>query len=353
MVDLRITHAEAGLMMTVFSLPGAFALPIGLLSDRYDTRRLGVISLFLLSVGSFVVATSPTFTATLAGRLIGGIGSTTISVIAPAIIAQWFPRNELGTAMGVYGTGLPIAVTLSFILLSQLGILYSWRTPFYLSTMSSLIMLAVFSYFLGQAHGIKRMGRDNSALSPSVILDLRNREVWKMGLCFLLFMAGWTSFTTWAPTLLSNYKGVSLSNAGFLASLPMIVSLFCMPPLGWVSDRLGKRKSLVMVGSAVTTSLLLIIPGISEWALVVSFVMMGIAFALVPPAVFGLSGETLGPGSTGTSFGVLIMCSNLGMASPVLPGLIQDMTSSLQLTLASMAILTGSSFILAYFLRTR
>jgi MFS family permease len=347
MNDLRITHAEAGLIIAVFSIPG-LAIASGLLADRFGTRQLGVMSILSLALGSFIVAISPSFEAILIGRVIGGIGYVSVAVIAPAIISQWFPLGELGgTAMGIYATGLPVAVVTSFSLLGQFGIAYNWRLPFYIGVVISIVALGLFWRFVPEGPPMKKPREESPNAKARFRNNLTNRDAWKIGLYFFLFMAGWTSFTTWAPTLLSQFKGLSLATAGFLTSLPMIISLLFMPLLGWFSDRLRRRKVLLLMASALATVVLFIVPETLGLTLVISFVLMGIAFALVPPTIFSLTGEALGARSAGTSFGILNTCVSLGGIGPVLIGLVVDITASLPQSLAAIGIFMGLSAVLA------
>ena len=52
--DLNINYAQAGLLMSLFALPGIFiAIPSGMISDRFGMKKVGVASLILMIVGTF------------------------------------------------------------------------------------------------------------------------------------------------------------------------------------------------------------------------------------------------------------------------------------------------------------
>lgn len=125
-----VRGAEAGLLMSVVVVPGIFlALPAGFIVDRYGVRFIGFVSTVLTATGSFVTATANSFTTMLLGRLIVGIGGAFIVTALPTIIPQWFPREELGKAMGFYGTNMPLATILAFPTASLLMLNYGWRYP--------------------------------------------------------------------------------------------------------------------------------------------------------------------------------------------------------------------------------
>ncbi|MDG7036673.1 MAG: MFS transporter [Nitrososphaerota archaeon] len=130
--------------MTLFNLPGLFIILVGVLMDRFGARRAGTTFLGVLTIGTVIVASSATFIIALGGRLIGGVGAASIGVIAPAVISQWFDRDELGRAMGVYATGLPIATVVAFNVVGQLGIANGWRTSFLVQIPIDVVVLGLF-----------------------------------------------------------------------------------------------------------------------------------------------------------------------------------------------------------------
>lgn len=176
--------------------------------------------------------------------------------------------------------------------------------------------------------------------------------MWKITIYFFLVMAGWIGFTTWAPTLLNESKGVPLGYASFLTSIPMLISLAGLPIIGWLSDRIRKRRVLIFAGSALMTLLLLLLPYTPRWSLIPSFVILGIAFSFVPGTVFSIAGEVLGPGSSGTGFAILNTGANAGWAiAPYLIGLVLDYTGSATYSFLIMSIFVAPSIMLALLIR--
>ena len=60
--DLKISHTQAGLLMSLFTLPAVFlAILIGLLSDRWGSFKVGLTSFSLLIAGTLLFGLSRTF----------------------------------------------------------------------------------------------------------------------------------------------------------------------------------------------------------------------------------------------------------------------------------------------------
>lgn len=107
--DLHLNYTQSGLLMSLFALPGLFiSLLGGFLSDRYGMKPLGAGCFLLMIGGTLLVALGKTLHILWLGRIIAGTGAFTLSVFLPKLISQWFKGRELGFAMGVYNTGVPL-----------------------------------------------------------------------------------------------------------------------------------------------------------------------------------------------------------------------------------------------------
>ncbi len=77
-----LSHFKVGLLMGAISVPAVFlAIAVGLAVDRWEPRRIGVISLGLMFVGAVTFATAPTFGILFAGRLLFGVGGLVVNLM--------------------------------------------------------------------------------------------------------------------------------------------------------------------------------------------------------------------------------------------------------------------------------
>ena len=348
--DLSITYTEASFFQTLFNASGTVVILFGLASDIIGPRRLGALGIMSMVLGSLIVALSSTFGMALLGQLVEGIGSTAIGIVTLVVIPRWFPAKDLGKAMGVYATGLPIATVIAFNLLDQVGFAYGWRSTFYVNTVLEVVMLGIFVLVIRDGP-LRRTGdTDNNALK-AFTLNLRNKEAWKLGVFWLLSLGAWTAFSTWMPTILNESKGLSLAYASSLTSVPLGVSLVAMPLIGLFSDRVGKRKVFLFIGPALIVCAFLGISYTSGMTLILWFLVAGLGFSMVPPTVFSLNGELSRAGGGGSTFGILNECSSLGIVFPVLVGAVQDYTGGVTYSPFVISIIMGLSIVAAYFVR--
>src|SRR5699024_5593481 len=82
---------------------------IGYLGDRFDKKKIYLISLAVFILGSLSGALSPTLPLIIISRAVQGIAGGLMMPIAMALIFNSFPKDERGLAMGLYGIAAMIA----------------------------------------------------------------------------------------------------------------------------------------------------------------------------------------------------------------------------------------------------
>jgi len=131
------------------------------------------------------------------------------------------------------------------------------------------------------------------------------------------------------------------STAGGISSIIIFASMLCAPLAGHWVDRIGKRASLMILGS------LLLIPshlalGLTHIHPVFPMIILGISFVLIPAAMWPSIPLIVPKETVGTAFGLMTMIQNMGLALfPVANGWLRDITHAYtgsQLMFASLGI---------------
>jgi ACDE family multidrug resistance protein len=323
--ELRLTYAQAGLLMSLFALPGLFiSLLGGFLSDRYGMKSLGTICFILMIAGTLLVALGKDVRILWSGRVIAGIGGLTLSVLLPKLLSQWFKGRELGLAMGVFNTGIPLGSVISFGLFGRIGTLWGWRVAILLTGMYSLITLVLFIILYHLPPSDKMENTSSGGLFAS--LKEMGLPIWWVGMAWLWFNAAFVSFATFAPNLFLD-KGYTVEQSGLLIGIPLLGSLFLSTPTGYMVDRFRHQEWLIGVGGIALSILTLSFNFTSSFLLLV--ILMGIFSALIPAPIYSLPPEILRPRNLGLGFGVISTCSSIGLfAAPYLVGKTRDVTGS-------------------------
>jgi predicted MFS family arabinose efflux permease len=327
MPDMHLSHAQGGLLMSFFALPGLIvSIPAGLLADRYGQKTIGLVSLLLLILGSTVVATAQSFAILALGRVFSGIGGITLTVIAPQLLAQWFNGRRLGLALGLYNTVFPLGTVSSLNLFSRLGDNLGWRSCIWVSVGLGVIALLVFLWLYAPAP------RKVQAAPPepaSFYRDLRRSgtRIWLVAAGWMLFNAGLLSLLTFTPDLLTK-QGYSAAYAGFLTSLVMCPALILNPIIGYVTSRVGRMQLIIGIGGIIWASLVVWVPLAQEWILPLVLIL-GILQTTVPAPTTVLAAHVMEPGQWGLGYGIIATAQNIGvLIGPAAAGLVRDTTGS-------------------------
>ena len=349
MDEFNITNAEASLLMSIVVIPGIFlGIPVGASVDKYGVKLIGLISTVLIAIGGLTTALADSFALILIGRLILGFGGVFVTTAMPAIIPQWFQSKELGKAMGIYGINMPLATVIAFQTVGMLRLAYDWRYPFYIGAAIGMVAIVVLTLIVKDGP-LKPKEHGHWSDTRQV---LQNAEIWKVSIVWLLFNAAALSFTAWAPSLFENYKGIDPANASFLASILMLAAIPFVPIYGWFSDKMGRRKPLMVIGSVLMALAFITVAYTPNFALAASIIALGATAAMVPPTASALLPEILGPSSAGASFGVMALCLNIGAAlGPLLIGYLIDITKSLTSSFIGMALLSAVAAVVAFSLK--
>jgi MFS transporter, NNP family, nitrate/nitrite transporter len=334
--ELNISHADAGLLMSITSLPGIFiAIPIGTLADRYGTRRLNIIGLVLVIAGLLLMGSANNFLMLLAGRVIVGLGTTSISILCSQAIALLFLDRRLGLAMSILQSNFPIAVLTAMNLLSAAGITFGWRAGFYIVTLCAILVLVLFILLFKPA-----VSRHISAQKVTLKEQFSGGGIpwlfWMLACSIGVFFMISAGIFTFTPDFLYS-KGLDLKTAGLYTSLLVIIPLAVLPFIGIVLDRVKLREVPVIIGAVCSGILLLLIPGGTGFIIPI-LLLSGIFNCVIPATQYTLLPELVGKKVVGLCMGIAVTISNLiSIPSLYLLGLARDATGNYEATYTAMA----------------
>jgi MFS family permease len=325
MSELSLTYAQSGLLVSLFALPGLFiSLLGGFLSDRHGMRSLGLGCFLFMIGGTLLVGLGADLGILWLGRIIAGIGSLTLSVLLPKLLSQWFKDRELGLAMGLYNTGVPLGSIICFGLFGRMGSMWGWRVPILFTAFYALITSFLFLSFY-RSPSSKEM-ENNKPVSFCRSLREMGLPIWWVGLSWLWFNAAFVSFATFAPQLFLR-DGFTVEQSGFLIGIPLLGSLLLSAPTGYLVDRFRHQEWLIGIGGISLSILTLFFNFTSSFLLLVT--LMGVFSALIPSPIYSLPSEILKPRNVGLGFGVISTCSSIGLfVAPYLVGKTKDFTGS-------------------------
>src|SRR5882724_694681 len=131
MRELKLSELQMSFVFSAFTLAYAiFEIPTGYWGDRIGTRR--VLMRIVLWWSSFTVLTAGAFSypSLLAVRFLFGIGEAGAWPNVARTFSRWFPRQERGTAQGIFFMGAHLAGGLTPMLVTALLVYFNWRSLF-------------------------------------------------------------------------------------------------------------------------------------------------------------------------------------------------------------------------------
>lgn len=269
------------------------------------------------------------------GYALFGVGVEIAGITVSKIIVKWFKGKELALAMGLematarIGTMLAMAVTIPFA-----SYFDSVSAPILLC----LIMLCIgfISFFLytimdkkldASAQGMEEEAEEPFRVSD-IMLIIKNKGFWLIALLCVLFYSAVFPFLKYATDLMINKYNVDPQLAGYIPSLLPLGTLFLTPFFGNLYDRKGKGASIMIIGAImlIGVHILFALPLLNAWWFAtVIMIILGIAFSLVPSAMWPSVPKIIPEKQLGTAYALIFWVQNIGLSLvPLLIGWVLD-----------------------------
>ena len=312
----------------------AMQIPTGILADSWGPRKLLTVGAFIACLGAFLFATAPSIMFANMGRLLigGAVGVAWVAMLKLSM--HWFPprRYALITGLalfcgvvGAVSAGVPLRIMVDH---------FGWRAVMLVSAgVAFAIAVAIWIVVRndpserGYASFISsgNIDKEPKKTSPSGLLSVfRYKNTWLLSIAPagvtgpILAFAG-----LWGVPFLSTDYGLSPAKASVLTSIMLIGMAVGGPVLGVLSDRLGRRKPLYIVGCFVSCagwSMILFVPQVPLCLLTFLVSIVGFAsgvqiigYAFVKESVpFPFAGTVSGVCNMGTMMGVMVLQPLMG-----------------------------------------
>ena len=281
-------------------------IPVGALVDRYGPRRLLIIMAALCGLSCLIFSLSHDLFLAGLSRFLLGFAAAFAFVGALKLARNWFPSSQFGMlagatqALGMIGAAVgegPVAVSVQH---------FGWRHTtqiigFILMSLALLIGLLVQDQ--PERVNKKRLPKPVS-LWHGLGVVIKHKQCWINGLFAGFLYAPTAAFAElWGPSYLHQVYHMHPELAATAISLIFIGFALASPLAGWVSDRLKRRKPVMLLSSALSLlflslvlysahlsvtglMLLLFFYGMSNVAVAISY---AVASDMVPSEISGIA----------------------------------------------------------------
>ncbi|WP_409034554.1 MFS transporter [Raoultella ornithinolytica] len=333
--EFGLSGTQLGLMNSVFYFSYALLqVPAGILGDKIGKKKVLIPGFLLFGAFTAVTGWAKSWSTLLFARVITGAGEGTYYGPQYGLSSEQIPKKYRSLGSAIINSGMAFGIALGLMASSWLvydqG--YSWRTPFFVMSIPTLLTgLAIWLFVKEKKRQPVEAG--GVAKPKSKFTDLfKNRNLLLVYLMVFCSLFGFFVILTWLPYYLQSERGIAGSETGFITSLVAWISIPGALLFSSLSDRLGKRKPLILVLVPVAIlSMLSIIWMPNMTGVIVALCVYGLVGKLaLDPVLVALVADSVDENNYSSAFGLF---NFIGMSSsilaPVIAGAARDMTGSL------------------------
>lgn len=274
------------LAATYFYVYTVTQIPTGVLVDTWGPRRVLVWGGVIGGIGSLLFGLAPTFSWALLGRTLIGLGVSVTFISMLKLIAVWFEERQFATIVGICILIGNLGSVLAGSPLSTGAQVSGWRSIFVTVGVLSLIGSVLCWWVVRDRPSAPKVGQKVAPHMPfsEVMQGLKNvianRDTWPTLLTNAGISGSFFAFAgLWATPYLMQVHGLSRAVASVHLSLWFggfaVGCLF----IGTLSDRLGRRKPVMMTASLMYALI---------WLLLASCMILPVSVTYVLFTVLGL-----------------------------------------------------------------
>ncbi len=333
--DFGINEIGFGTLTASFYVPYILMqVPVGLVIDRISVRAILTLMSLVTALGCVIFGLADGLMMASVGRMLIGFSAAFAFVSSLRLATSWFPPTMLGLlagltqAVGMLGAAAgeaPVSLLVNFV---------GWRyTMLIIALLFVGLAMLLYNYVQDKPGTHHRHLHAESKISilSSLKIVLSDRQTWLNAL-YAGFLFGPTAVIgeSIGPAYLQYGRGLSAGVAAFATGLIFIGWGISGPISGWLSDRMGRRKPLMIFSAAagvILSSLFVFYPSINTSAAYFLFFIFGLTNTGVALA-YAVSAEIHENKVVGTSIAFTNMISILvGASLQPIVGHLLDITS--------------------------
>ncbi|NLA75097.1 MAG: MFS transporter, partial [Deltaproteobacteria bacterium] len=259
-----------------------------------------------------------------------------IMVAAPLAISMWFPMHNRALPNGIWASSVGFGNLVMLLIAPSLAVSYEWLSVWWATAGFAVLSFIVFAilFRMPRQDEIDSGPAPQAASAPSLIEDVKeigrgmaNNSFWMIGIAFGCYNLVLMALATFYPQFLEVERGFSLTysngafmHASFVTALILGIPILTGPAGGYLSDRLGKRKVMIVI-PFVLVAIAFLFPFTATGSLILLFVvLLGIVNGPIAAVLLAAVPEVAKkPQYIGTGMAVAIFLQNIGM---VLSGIV-------------------------------
>ncbi|KAJ2552505.1 hypothetical protein EV175_003284 [Coemansia sp. RSA 1933] len=262
--DLNTTQSAVTWAVTAYLFGLAiFPLMWSNLADRFGRKPIYMVSMLVFTCGSIGCALSKSLVALIISRVIQAAGSSAVLSAGAGTISDIYPREQRGTALGIYYLGPLLGPCLGPLIGGYIGQDVGWRWVFWVLAILGGVMLFLTTFMLPETHRrivIKKHRIQQINIAPKLgfrknnpLLDIASARYPAVALALFHFGMLYGTYyanSTGQPLAYENIYGLSQGTSGLCFLSMGVGSIFGSLSGGRVVDITLARRKRILVEKA-------------------------------------------------------------------------------------------------------
>jgi MFS family permease len=340
--DLHLTDTQFSLLQGfAFSLFYAvMGMPLAYLADRFARPRIIATGIALWSLATAACGVSQNFIHMFFARMSVGVGEAALSPGTYSMLSDYFPKEKLGRAVGVYSLGSFIGGGIAFLIggyvinllkqmttfsLPLLGDVRSWQLTFFIVGLPGFLVALLFILTVRDPQR-KGLVQDGAGNAKRVSMGDSLRFIRMHGKTFFCHYLGFSFYAmtlfclmSWTPAFYIRRFGLTPVEAGYTLGTILLLAnttgVFCG---GWLNDWLmkkGRTDGPMLAGFIGAVGLLVpavVFTQVDSLANSLALLVVAMFFASFPMPTSTAAMQTLAPNQMRAQISaVFLLISNL------------------------------------------
>ena len=332
MRDLKLDAAQLGLIFSAFFVGYAlFNFIGGYAADVLGPKRVFTLAMTLWSAFCGLTAVATGFVSLMVVRIVFGFGEGPFATAASKMVRNWFPRDQIATAIGLANAGTPIGGALAGPIAGWLALKYGWRVSF-VALAGIGILWTLFWIPAVRDRPTPKVTALRHQPGPKLSFYLKQPAIIATGLAFFGYSYVLYFFLTWFPSYLTMSRHLSIHDMASINTIPWVLGAVGLTVSGLVCDLISnaigdvlRARKLVLVVSLIAAAGCVTCAGlVAGVASAVTFMAAAILFIYLTGATYwALIQELVQSEHVGAVGGFVHLVANCaGIIGPAVTGFI-------------------------------